>query len=96
MFWFEYNFLYVLTAGGSADKSALGDHSPAGYQQRARFYAISDEGRLNYAKRVAEYLVFLAETCAIADPSRIAHAKQVLAETKTYQDFKGIAGGVTA
>ena len=64
-------------------KKALGDHSPAGYQQRARFYAISDEGRLNYAKRVAEYLVFLAETCAIADSSRIAHAKQALADTET-------------
>ena len=24
MFWFEYNFLYVLAAGGAAEKSALG------------------------------------------------------------------------
>ncbi|MEO7413613.1 MAG: tagaturonate epimerase family protein, partial [Opitutaceae bacterium] len=46
MFWFEYNFLYVLAADGRTEKSALGDHTPAGYQQRARFYAISDEGRL--------------------------------------------------
>ena len=26
MFWFEYNFLYVLAAGGRAEKAALGDH----------------------------------------------------------------------
>ena len=32
MFWFEYNFLYVLAAGGRAEKSALGDHTPAGWQ----------------------------------------------------------------
>jgi hypothetical protein len=41
MTFFEYNFLYVLAAGGKPEKAALGDHSPAGYQQRARFYAIS-------------------------------------------------------
>ena len=45
MIFFEYNFLYVLAAGGRPDKSALGDHTPAGYRQRARFYAISAEGR---------------------------------------------------
>ena len=89
--------LYVLTAGGSAEKSALGDHSPAGYQQRARFYAISPEGQLQYAKRVAGYLIFLAETCAIADPSRIAYAKQALADTTSYQAFlEGIASAVSA
>jgi hypothetical protein len=38
MFFFEYNFLFVLAAGGRPDKTALGDHSPAGYGQRARFY----------------------------------------------------------
>ncbi len=32
MFWFEYNFLYVLAAGGRAEKAALGDHTPAGYR----------------------------------------------------------------
>ena len=60
MFFFEYNFLYVLAAGGRPDKTALGDHSPAGYAQRARFYAISPEARLNYSKAVADYIVFLA------------------------------------
>ena len=30
------------------EKAALGDHTPAGYQQRARFYAISPEARLSY------------------------------------------------
>ncbi len=38
------------------EKAALGDHTPAGYQQRARFYTISDEGRLNFAKNVASHL----------------------------------------
>ena len=61
MFFFEYNFLYVLAAGGRADKSALGDHSPAGYAQRARFYAISADARLRYSKAVAGYIVFLAQ-----------------------------------
>src|ERR1035437_1012741 len=31
MFWFEYNFLHVLAAGGRPEKAALGDHTPAGY-----------------------------------------------------------------
>ena len=31
MFFFEYNFLFVLAAGGRAEKAALGDHSAAGY-----------------------------------------------------------------
>ncbi|MDB6126810.1 MAG: hypothetical protein JWM35_706, partial [Verrucomicrobia bacterium] len=34
MFFFEYNFLYVLAADGRAEKAALGDHSAAGYRQR--------------------------------------------------------------
>ncbi len=61
MVFFEYNFLYVLAAEGRADKAALGDHTAAGYRQRERFYAISDEARLLFSKRVATYLVFLAE-----------------------------------
>jgi hypothetical protein len=78
MFWFEYNFLYVLAAGGKAEKSALGDHSPAGYQQRARFYAISDEGRLLYAKNVASYIVFLAENTGLAPKARCDAARKLL------------------
>ena len=74
MFFFEYNFLYVLAAGGRADKAALGDHSPAGYQQRARFYAISGEARLNYAKNVAGYIVFVAEHTGLVPASRCAGA----------------------
>ncbi len=78
MFWFEYNFLYVLAAEGKAAKSALGDHSPKGYAQRARFYAISNEGRLNYAKNVAAYLLFLAETTGLAAKERCAAAAKLL------------------
>jgi hypothetical protein len=43
-----------------AEKAALGDHTPAGYQQRARFYAISDEGRLQLRQERRRYIVFLA------------------------------------
>ena len=75
MFFFEYNFLYVLAAGGRPEKSALGDHSPAGYRQRARFYAISPEARLNYAKAVAEYIVFLAENTGLVAAARCATAR---------------------
>jgi hypothetical protein len=78
MFWFEYNFLYVLAANGKAEKSALGDHSPAGYQQRARFYSISDEGRLNFSKNIASYIVFLAENTGLAATERCAGAQKVL------------------
>lgn len=78
MFWFEYNFLFVLAAGGKPEKSALGDHSPAGYQQRARFYTISDEGRLNFAKNVAAYIVFLAENTGLASAERCAGARKLL------------------
>jgi hypothetical protein len=78
MFFFEYNFLYVLAAHGRADKTALGDHSPAGYAQRARFYAISDEARLNYSKAVAKYIIFLSETTGLVPASRCAAARKRL------------------
>ncbi|HTO03012.1 MAG TPA: tagaturonate epimerase family protein [Opitutus sp.] len=78
MFWFEYNFLYVLAANGRPEKSALGDHSPAGYRQRARFYSISDEGRLLYSKSVAAYIVFLAENTRLASSECWAAARKLL------------------
>jgi hypothetical protein len=74
MFFFEYNFLYVLAAGGRPDKTSLGDHSAAGYAQRARFYAISADARLNYAKAVAHYIVFLAEATGLVERNRCASA----------------------
>jgi hypothetical protein len=70
MFFFEYNFLYVLAAGGRPDKTSLGDHSPAGYAQRARFYAISPEARLSFAKAIARYIIFLATTTGLVDANR--------------------------
>jgi hypothetical protein len=79
MFWFEYNFLYVLAAGGSAEKSALGDHTSAGYAQRARFYSISAEGCLNYARNVALYILFLAENTGLAGSTSCASARALLA-----------------
>jgi len=87
MFWFEYNFLFVLAAGGSSAKSALGDHSPAGYQQRARFYAVSSEGQLAYAKNVAEYLCFLAETTGQASAETCNAARERLSRFTSYAEL---------
>jgi hypothetical protein len=84
MFWFEYNFLFVLAADGRADKTALGDHGRAGYRQRARFYALSPGGQLAYAKNVAEYLCFLAETTGQAPAAACERAKTKLAAYRTY------------
>jgi hypothetical protein len=77
MFWFEYNFLYVLAGDGSPRR--LGDHGPRGYGQRARFYAISDEARLEYARGVANYILFLAEATGLADAGLVAEAREQLA-----------------
>ena len=87
MFFFEYNFLYVLAAGGKAAKSALGDHSPAGYAQRARFYAISPEARLNFARGVAGYLIFLAENAGLASAARCAAARKLLERYPALDDL---------
>lgn len=78
MIFFEYNFLYVLAAEGRAEKVALGDHSAAGYRQRERFYAISDEARLRFSKRIAAYLVFLAEQTGLVTSAQCARVRQRL------------------
>ncbi len=93
MFWFEYNFLYVLAADGRAEKSALGDHTAAGYRQRARFYAISEEGRLGFAKNIAAYLLFLAENTGLAPAARVAEARARLESTPTLAAFHAAIGG---
>lgn len=85
MFWFEYNFLYVLAANGRAEKAALGDHTAAGYRQRARFYGISDEGRLLFAKNIATYIVFLAENTGLASAAACAGARKLLAGYQTLE-----------
>ena len=87
MFWFEYNFLFVLAAKGAADKSALGDHSPVGYEQRARFYAISDEGRLAYAKQVAGYLCFLCLNTGLSDLTTVEYAQKRLEGYQSYAEM---------
>jgi hypothetical protein len=87
MFFFEYNFLYVLAAGGRPEKTALGDHSPAGYTQRARFYAISPEARLNYSKAVAEYVIFLAESTGLVPDARCAAARMRLEEYTSLEEM---------
>ncbi|MBE7537604.1 MAG: hypothetical protein HS122_04255 [Opitutaceae bacterium] len=92
MFWFEYNFLFVLAAEGRAEKSALGDHSSAGYRQRARFYSISEEGRLNYARNVAAYIIFLAEHTGLASIERCRAARSLLERYAKMDDFLGDIG----
>ena len=86
-FWFEYNFLYVLAADGSPEKKALGDHSPKGYQQRKRFYSISDEGRLLYSKQVVEYILFLAENTGIQSNDSCAKARDELSKINSFPEF---------
>jgi hypothetical protein len=86
-FWFEYNFLYVLAAEGSPEKKALGDHSPKGYQQRERFYSISDEGRLLYSKRVVEYILFLAENTGLVSDDQCLKASNELAGIESFEEF---------
>lgn len=93
MFWFEYNFLHVLAADGRAEKAALGDHTAAGYRQRARFYAISEEGRLGFAKNVAAYILFLAENTGLAPAARCAEAKDRLEALRSLDELLDGIGG---
>jgi hypothetical protein len=85
MLWFEYNFLFVLAADGRSDKASLGDHTPAGYRQRARFYAISAGAQLGYARNVALYLCFLAETTGQASALACHQARARLQELDSYE-----------
>lgn len=87
VFFFEYNFLFVLAAGGRAAKAALGDHTAAGYRQRARFYAVSPEARLLYAKGVARYIVFLAEHTGLVFAERCAAVRRLLARITSHDEF---------
>ena len=89
MFWFEYNFLYVLAANGQPKKAALGDHTASGYTQRARFYTISDEGKLRYSKNVAKYIVFLAENTGLAPAATCSKALSALDGYATMAQFVG-------
>lgn len=87
MFFFEYNFLCVMAAGGRAEKAALGDHTAGGYGQRARFYAISPEARLLYTKGVANYLVFLAENTKLVPADRCAAVRAKLDAFTSYDEL---------
>ena len=89
MFFFEYNFLFVLAAGGHAEKAALGDHTAAGYAQRARFYSISPEARLRYAQGVADYVIFLAENTGLVAKARADGARRFLTGYQTLDAMLG-------
>jgi len=92
MIFFEYNFLYVLAAGGKPEKISLGDHSPAGYRQRARFYAVSTETRLLFAKRIAAYLIWVAENTGLASRERCAATSKLLA---SYSSLDAMLGDIS-
>jgi len=87
MTWFEYNFLFVLAAGGRADPAALGDHGADGYRQRARFYAVSAQARLAYLRNVAAYVIFLADTTGLAGAGICAAATVRLSRPTTLEAF---------
>jgi hypothetical protein len=87
MFFFEYNFLFVLAAGGRPEKAALGDHTKAGYTQRARFYSVSPEARLLYAKGVASYIIFLAEHTGLVPAERCGAARSQLGRIATHDEL---------
>jgi hypothetical protein len=87
MFFFEYNFLFVMAAGGRPEKAALGDHSPLGYAQRARFYSVSPEALLGYSRGVASYIIFLAEQTGLAGAERCSAARALLGRVGSYSGF---------
>jgi hypothetical protein len=89
MFFFEYNFLFLLAAGGSAAKQHLGDHGPGGYRQRARFYAVSPQTRLRFAKNIAAYLIFLCRETGLAGPEAAAAAAARLDRFAALGDLLG-------
>ena len=95
MFWFEYNFLFVLAGEGLPQKETLGDHSAAGYRQRERFYTISDEGRLRFCQKVASYIVFLARNTGLAKENVCDAVQEKLSAYTDYSEFlDGIANPV--
>ena len=85
MFWFEYNFLFILAANG--DTGRLGDHSIEGYTQRSRFYRISDQARLLYARCVAKYILFLAETTGITPAAEVENIRKKLSGFREYREL---------
>jgi hypothetical protein len=86
MFFFEYNFLYVLAGCGTPP--VLGDHGRCGYAQRARFYGVSEEARFLYARGVVEYILFLAETTGLAGAERVRMARERLAGLAGHAAFE--------
>jgi len=87
MHWFEYNFLFVLASGGRCDLPSLGDHTQAGLAQRARFYGISAEAKLGFMQRVADYILFLAESTGLRDGAAVSSARERLHSFKTLSDI---------
>jgi hypothetical protein len=95
MFSFEYNFLFVLAAGAPAEaRRRSGDHSPAGYAAAGSFLCGDQRGGPAelYARNVASYLIFLAESTGLAPADRCAAARRVLEDYATLDEFLGDIG----
>ena len=87
------NELVVLPEDFDEAGLVLGDHTAAGYRQPARFYAISEEGRLGFAKNIAAYLLFLAENTGLAPAARVAEARARLDATPSLAAFHAAIAG---
>ena len=51
------------------------------------FYSVSDEGRLNFAKNIASYIVFLAENTGLATAATCTAARKLLERYTTLDEM---------
>jgi hypothetical protein len=66
----------------------MGNQKAEGYRQRARFYGgLSDEGRLQFAKEISGYIIFLAETTGQVTKEKCAEVRKQLEKCTTFADF---------
>ena len=80
MFWFEYNFLFVLAGGGRAEKR--GARGPYARRLRAARAVLRDQRRGEARTTLAmwpRYLVFLAENTGLATAAACAAVSRRLA-----------------
>jgi hypothetical protein len=79
MFWFEYNFLYVLAGG--RPRREIRVRRPLARPATSSALASTrsaNEGRLNFARNIASYLIFLAENTGLASAAACAAARTLL------------------
>jgi len=74
MFWFEYISSTCWPAADARRRRRWATTPLPVNRQRARFYSVSEEGRLNFAKGIARYIVLLSENTGLATAERCATA----------------------